>query len=102
MDKPIVDLSFSKENRGRDKAAEGEMNKPRIFILAALVITLFSFGGLGGYTYDAYRTLKETMETDFRLKELAGRILYLDEVLTMSAHMAAVTGDLNWRDRYQA
>ena len=33
-------------------------------------------------------------------KEPGGRIVYLDEVLTMSARMAAATGDLSWEKRY--
>jgi signal transduction histidine kinase/CheY-like chemotaxis protein/HPt (histidine-containing phosphotransfer) domain-containing protein len=37
---------------------------------------------------------------DHRLGELAGRIVYLDEVLTMSARMAAATLDPVWEDRY--
>ena len=35
-----------------------------------------------------------------RLMELQGIIMHLDEVLTMSATMAAVTGDERWEDRY--
>lgn len=35
-----------------------------------------------------------------RLEELRGLIIYLDEVLTMSARMAASTGDLSWEKRY--
>ncbi len=34
--------------------------------------------------------------------QLSGTIAHLDEVLTMSARMAAVTGDLAWEDRYLA
>ncbi len=36
-----------------------------------------------------------------RLAELRGIITHLDEVLTMSARMAAATGDLNWERRYR-
>lgn len=35
-----------------------------------------------------------------RLMELRGIIMHLDEVLTMSARMAAVTGDDRWEERY--
>jgi len=38
---------------------------------------------------------------DHRLVELAGRIVHLDEVLTMSARMAAATGDPAWEGRYR-
>lgn len=35
-----------------------------------------------------------------RVQQLCGRIIHLDEVLTMSAKMCAVTGDMEWEDRY--
>jgi signal transduction histidine kinase/CheY-like chemotaxis protein len=35
------------------------------------------------------------------VEELRGQITYLDEALTLSAHMAAWTGDDAWRKRYQ-
>ncbi len=38
---------------------------------------------------------------DLRLQELRGTILQFDEVLTMSARMAAATGDLSWEERYR-
>lgn len=37
----------------------------------------------------------------FKLQHLSGEITYLDEVLTMSARMAAATGDLDWETRYR-
>lgn len=40
--------------------------------------------------------------TDFQLQQINGRISYYDEVLTMSARMAAATGDLSWQERYKA
>jgi two-component system, sensor histidine kinase and response regulator len=36
-----------------------------------------------------------------RLEQLNGIIMRLDEVLTMSARMAAVTGELRWEERYR-
>ncbi|NQU21470.1 MAG: PAS domain S-box protein, partial [Candidatus Nealsonbacteria bacterium] len=36
-----------------------------------------------------------------RIEELRGSIVHLDEVLTMSARMAAFTGDLEWENRYR-
>ena len=39
---------------------------------------------------------------NYRLKELLGSIIHLDEVLTMSARMAAATGDLRWEKRYRS
>ena len=36
-----------------------------------------------------------------RMTELKGTIIHMDEVLTMSARMAAATGDLQWERRYR-
>lgn len=41
------------------------------------------------------------LQRQVRLERLQGDILHLDEVLTMSARMAAASGDLQWEDRYQ-
>ncbi|MBE9060850.1 two-component sensor histidine kinase [cf. Phormidesmis sp. LEGE 11477] len=38
--------------------------------------------------------------TDFQLQRLNSKISHYDEILTMSARMAAATGDLSWKDRY--
>jgi hypothetical protein len=38
---------------------------------------------------------------DFPLVALAGEIIYLDEVLTMSARMAAATANPSWEARYR-
>lgn len=45
--------------------------------------------------------LHRVSSTELHLEELNGRILRLDEVLTMSAIAAAATGDLYWEERYQ-
>lgn len=47
-----------------------------------------------------YTGVENIQTRDYRMSELAGEILYLDEVLTMSARMAAATLDLAWEDRY--
>lgn len=45
---------------------------------------------------------KQGITTDFQLQHLGDKITYYDEVLTMSARMAAATGDLSWKERYEA
>ncbi|MAY74175.1 MAG: hypothetical protein CMJ31_05495 [Phycisphaerae bacterium] len=46
------------------------------------------------------RDTAPAMERLQKAEALRGEILHLDEVLTMSAYMAAASGDLKWRDRY--
>ncbi len=48
-------------------------------------------------TYSGFVNLASN---EIRLMRLNGEILHLDEVLTMSARMAAATGDLRWETRY--
>ena len=65
---------------------------------------------LGGAEHRAQRRIRGRVlyqlgvarDSELRLEELRGTIVYLDEVLTMSARMAAATGDLRWENRYRA
>ena len=63
--------------------------------LAALVAFLWC-------AYDSYRRFTETAQRNLRIQELRGRIIQLDEVLTMSARMCALTGDPGWEARYKS
>ena len=68
---------------------------------AILFVTAVTIIALSWHVYYSYQILHGTVEQGFRLKELAGSIIHLDEVLTMSARMTAVTGDLSWEKRYR-
>ena len=47
-----------------------------------------------------YQKFLELSVTTNKVLKLRGEIIHLDEVLTMSARMAAATGDLSWEKRY--
>ena len=49
-----------------------------------------------------HRMIESELARQLRLKELIGGIIHLDEVLTMSARMAAATGDTAWETRYRS
>ena len=68
----------------------------KVFMGAGLII----FGLSAWNLFDIYRGFRSISERNFRLEELSGQIVYFDEVLTMSARMAAVTGDTKWEERY--
>lgn len=74
---------------------------PMRLLSVAIVLTLclFALGGLN--TWRMYSGFRDFADRDLRLVELAGSIVHLDEVLTMSARMAAVSGDSEWQDRYK-
>lgn len=69
-------------------------------LLVALVFTTLLLSALGWHLWNSYNALQDAQQRNLRLQELTGVIAQLDEVLTMSARMAAATGDLSWEDRY--
>jgi twitching motility protein PilJ len=50
--------------------------------------------------WNVYSSFKTVIANQFVLQGLSNEIVYLDEVLTMSARMSASTGDLKWEERY--
>ncbi|TVQ50290.1 MAG: response regulator [Phycisphaerales bacterium] len=48
----------------------------------------------------ARQYLTHNLTQQLEVQELAGTIKHYDEILTMSARMAAATGDLSWEERY--
>ena len=70
-------------------------------LTVSLVFTIVLFVVFGYLIWDSYRDYKTTEVTNLRSRELNGIILHLDEVLTMSARMAAATGNMQWAERYR-
>lgn len=71
--------------------------------LLAVALALTAAGGIGLAVVTRDLALIADRERDYalRVENLRGRIVHLDEVLTMSAKMAAATGDLAWEQRYR-
>ena len=79
-------------------------NKPNrglipVFSILAVVSTIM-VGFSAKNTWNVYRNFQSAITKNFKLQDLSGQIIHLDEVLTMSARMAASTGDLKWEERY--
>src|SRR5438128_1414165 len=66
-----------------------------------LVLTFATFFWVVWNAYSSYREADSFRRYDARLEELRGVIIHLDEVLTMSARMAATTSDSRWEQRYR-
>jgi signal transduction histidine kinase/DNA-binding response OmpR family regulator len=66
-----------------------------------LGLTLATFGWVVWNAYSGYRHAESGRTVESRIEELRGNIVHLDEVLTMSARMAAATGDARWEVRYK-
>lgn len=65
---------------------------------ALLTLALLSFECV--LVVRLYNAFRDLTTSEVHLQELRGEVQYLDEVLTSSARMAAATGDLAWRVRY--
>lgn len=73
----------------------------RAFTIATS-LTILTFGLLVWYLLSSYQHVAVTQKYYFRLSELKGKIAQYDEALTMSAFMAAATGNLEWESRYNS
>ena len=89
----------TQQNIARDDAITA-IRFPIRLLSVALVLTIMTFVGFGWIIFDARRDAAMFGERLSRIEELRGVIVHLDEVLTMSARMAATTGDSRWEERY--
>ncbi len=78
-------------------------NEPRFPVRSlsgALALSVLVCVWIGWSGYHSHKTEQAMRIQQFRYEQLHGNIVYLDEVLTMSARMAAATGDSKWETRY--
>src|SRR5438132_5928318 len=66
-----------------------------------LALTFITFAFVVWAAYGTYQTEETFRNRESRIRSLHEIILRLDEVLTMSARMAAATGDVRWEQRYR-
>jgi len=74
---------------------------PRRFLAFTVILTGIVLVWLEWGAYRSFRAMETNQQRDFRIEELRSTILYLDEVLTMSARMAVATGERHWEERYR-
>jgi len=84
-----------------DSGGNGGRFSPVTTVIAASVLTIVLLIGLGWQVRQSYLDHKFTEEKAFPVGQLRDEIIHLDEVLTMSANMAAATGDPQWENRYR-
>src|ERR1017187_2581543 len=85
---------------GRDDAITAIRFPIRLLTLVCL-LTIVAFAWFGWILFDIGRDAKIFLDKGSRIEELRGVIVHLNEVLTMSARMAAETGDSRWEERYR-
>ena len=76
------------------------MMRPLKILSVGFILIFLLLASLSWFSWDSYKLHKGTQHYALELLKLNGSILHYDEVLTMSAKMAAATGDHFWEDRY--
>jgi len=71
------------------------------FFTAVLMIMGGLLVFLAVYDYRAEEVLKNLKDHYSQIEEFRNEIIHWDEALSMSARMAAATGDIKWEKRYQ-
>ncbi|MGF1604676.1 MAG: methyl-accepting chemotaxis protein [Thermosynechococcaceae cyanobacterium] len=69
-------------------------------VVATIVGSAVVTGISAWNVWSTYQGFQDTVTQEFELQKQADKIVYVDEVLTMSARLAASTGSLTWEDRY--
>jgi hypothetical protein len=74
---------------------------PTTFAIGGIVMLAIMAAAMAWTTYRNYRVIETIQHRGMRVQDLRGQILYLDEVLTNSCSLAAVTGEPRWEKRYR-
>jgi signal transduction histidine kinase len=89
------------QNRAELSDAKSVTRFPTWLCGITLALTFATFALVVWAGYGKYRAAENFRNRESRIRTLHGAILRLDEVLTMSARMAAATGDRRWEQRYR-
>ena len=73
---------------------------PVLTIAVVISLILVAIGSFN--TAKISQGFRQNITTSFQLQRLSGKMVHLDEVRTMSARMAAATGNPSWEERYVA
>ncbi len=89
-------LASNQPNSGQNRFEKSLI--PTFTVLAAVSTIMVGFSAKN--TWNVYQNFESNIKTNIKLQNISGDIEYLDEVLTMSARMAASTGNVDWEERY--
>ena len=85
-----------------DQKIKSKGSRPITLLTVIMVLTWVTLIWFGWNTWSSYHKTKTEKEYHSKTEKLSGIIIHLDEVLTMSACMAAAKGDLQWEKRYRS
>jgi signal transduction histidine kinase len=74
---------------------------PSQLVSLTVLLTLLLFIPQVWLNWQTYNNFNNITQQEFQLQKISDQILYLDEVLTMSARMNAATGNIFWEKRYR-
>lgn len=100
--KQLGDNSQAPKQRFAQRIHE-RLNKNLVTAVSVATVVSAALMGLTAWnTLSIYQKFTDSLEKSIKLNQLSDQVIYYDEVLTMSARMAATTGNLVWEDRYQS
>ncbi|HEY9873386.1 MAG TPA: methyl-accepting chemotaxis protein [Candidatus Obscuribacterales bacterium] len=71
-------------------------------ITIPLALTFVMLAAIAWYIWDLSQNSRKAQILNNRIQKLSDNMIYFDEALTMSARMAATTGNLSWEQRYRS
>lgn len=74
---------------------------PLAVMTAGVALTVAFLALVGWDAWNVFDRFRSIVDLEVKFQVLSGDIVYLDEALTMSARMAALTSDPRWKARYQ-
>jgi len=74
---------------------------PTMIAVGAVFMLAMLASAMAWTTYRNYRVIESIQRREMRIQYLRGQILHLDEALTDSCLLAAVTGEARWEERYR-
>lgn len=74
---------------------------PIVILTGCWLLSLLLLPAAGFVVWSMYKTYIHVSTREFRLQQLVGDVVYLNEVLTQTARMAATTGKISWEEKYR-
>ncbi len=75
---------------------------PTRLFFAVMVVTLLLLVFVAAQVWTAHKAGRKSAARHLQMESLTNRVIYLDEVLTMSARLGSATGEKQWEDRYRS
>jgi methyl-accepting chemotaxis protein PixJ len=99
-----IQFDAGQQSTAANKPIQQVKNFVRTNLIGTITVTIAGSLLLTGVStwniWNIYNGFQSTVTKQFELERISKDLIYLDEWLTMSARMAASTGDVQWETRY--